>query len=180
MAAISTIVMVGVAAAGAAMAYSGMKQQKKAARQAARAQTESNKARTGQAAIENRARRAKLLRQAQMARATAENIQATQGGGNTTTSMATGALFTADTQQAVNLANFAEQGRQGALLGNAQLAYGRAQSSMATGKAKTGFGMTLISNAQRVGGMFSGMGSIGGGGGMLTPDFPGADVGATR
>lgn len=162
MAAISTIVMVAAAGIGAATAISGMRQQKKAAREQRRAQEAANKARAGQAAIENRARRAKLIRQAQMARATAENIQATQGGGaGITTSMATGALATADTQQAVNLANFAEQGRQGGLLADANLMLGRARSRMQRGQAMTKLGGTLLSNAQRIGGMFNTFGNIG-------------------
>ena len=178
------MVATAILAIGTAFAVKGYMDQRKAAKEQARAQREANKARQGQAAIENRTRRAKLIRQAQMARAVAENVQATQGGGaGITTSMATGALATANTQQAVNLANFAEQGRQGGLLADAQLAYGRAVSRAKTAAAMTKLGTTIAGNYQRIGAGINDFTTIVqgfGGGNMLTPDFPGADVGVIR
>ena len=167
--------MIATAVVGAGISYMGMRQQKKAAKRAQRAQTEGNKTQRAQAAIENRARRAKLIRQAQLARANAENIQATQGAGGATTTMATGALATANTQQAVNLSNFAEVGRQGALAGTASLELGRAKSQFQRGAGMMKLGGTIMSNAQRIGGM-SGMFGTGGGGITPTPDTPGGNV----
>jgi hypothetical protein len=152
------MIIVGI---GAAVTMKGMRDQKKAARQARRAQEAANRSKQGQAAVDNRARRAKLIRQMQLAQATAENVQATQGGGNATTTMATGALATATTQGAVNLANFEEGGRLGGRLGDAQLQLGRAQSRMASGKALTSLGGKIMGNAQRIGGMFNSLGSFG-------------------
>lgn len=138
---------------GAGVALYGMSQQRKAAKKAARAQREANKARTASAALENRARRAKLIRQQQLAQAQAEATQAGGGGAGVTTSMASGALATSSTQGAVNLSNFAEFGRQGSNLARANLAYGRAQSRMARGKSFVALGGTLMNNAQRIGGL---------------------------
>jgi hypothetical protein len=143
---------------GTASTVYGISQQRKAAKQSAAAQKAANKARAGQAAVENRARRAKLIRQRQLATAQAENVQAGGAGAGVTTSMATGALATADTQGAVNLANFAEQGRLGGKLAEANLALGRAKSMGNRGSAFVKLGGTLISNAQRlstIGGSFS-------------------------
>lgn len=135
------------AAGGAYMTYQASKAQAKAEKKA-------NKARAGQAAIENRRRRAEIIRKQQMAQAQAENVQATQGGGEVSTTMATGALFTASTQGAVNLANFQEFGRQGGLLADAQLAIGRAKSKAAFGQSVMKLGMSVMSNSDRLGGLF--------------------------
>jgi hypothetical protein len=174
MAAISTALLIGSAVLGAAATVHGISQQRKAAKQAAAAQREANKARQGQAAIENRARRAKLIRQRQQSQAQAENVQASGSGAGVSTSMATGALATANTQGQVNLANFAELGRQGGLLADAKLAFGRAQSRANLGKSFVGLGGTLLSNAQRIGGaggqmanMFSTGSNLGGFAGPL-------------
>lgn len=153
----------GIAAAvvGAVIGGFGLVQQRKAAKKAAKAQKKANNARAGQAAIENRQRRAELIRQRQVAQAQAENIQATQGGGEVSTTMATGALATASTQGAVNLANFNEFGRQGGLLASAQLQLGKAESMAAFGKSLTSFGGTIMGNSKHIGGiMDQGLGKL--------------------
>ena len=149
--AVSAIITTAVI--GAATTVYGVVQQRSAAKDAAKAQKKANRAREGQAAIENRARRAKIIRQRQLASAQAEGVQAGGAGAGVTSSMATGALATSTTQGTVNLANFAEQGRQGSILASANLALGRAQSRANFGKSLTQLGGTLMSNAQRIGGM---------------------------
>lgn len=146
--------MSAVFVVGAIIGGAGLYQQHQAAKKQAKAQRKANKARAGQAAIENRRRRAEIIRQQQMTQAQAENVQATQGGGEVSTTMATGALATASTQGSVNLANFQEFGRQGGLLADAQLAIGRAQSKGAFGASLTKFGMSMMTNSQRLSGMF--------------------------
>jgi hypothetical protein len=169
--------IIGVIAAGATV-Y-GISQQRKAAKKAAKAQREANKARTAQAAVSNRARRAKVIRQSQLAAAQAENTQAGGSGAGVTSSMATGALATGTTQGAVNLANFAEHGRQGQLLGESQLALGRAQAQSNFGAGMVKLGTTILGNAQRIGGGIKGvMGSMGGTGGGAA--VGGGLVGPTR
>lgn len=150
----------GIAAVGLVLAAVGTGISLKAASDQRKAAKKQQRAQAGQAAIENRRRRAELIRQQQLAQARAESVQATQGGGEVSTSMATGALFTSGTQGAVNLANFQEFGRLNTQIASAQSAYSKASSLASMGSGLQTIGGFVYGNAGRLSSL---------GGGRATP-----------